>query len=199
MIKIRKYNAKDEWCVRKICMDTANKTCQTPKGRELVALLFVDYYLNCEPENVFVAEDEGAVCGYIVCSTNKTLFSEKMKQIYLPKIKKISFLFWIFAKICVKTSYKLDKDLNSGGFHMNIDLQHQGCKLGPKLLISMGQHLLNCGHENMYLVTANSKTRGYGFYTHFGFTKLKHCGGSSIALFYNLNNLKTNEIKYGVN
>lgn len=196
---IRKYQPQDFYSVRKICMDTASKNFQSDKRREFIATLFVDYYLHWESENVFVAEENGEVCGYIVCSTNKTLFNQKMKEIYLPKIKKISFFFWVFAKICVKTSWQLDSKLNSGGFHLNVSSKFQGKKIGPKLLNRLGQYLLDEGYSHMYLVTANKKTRGYGFYTHFGFKQFKKCGGNSIALCFNLNDINNNQIKYSNN
>ncbi len=177
-------------------MDTANKNFQSAKRREFVATLFVDYYLQWEAENVFVAEENDKVVGYVVCSTNKTLFNQKMKEIYLPKIKKISFFFWVFAKICVKTSWQLDSKLNSGGFHLNVSKNFQGKKIGPKLLNSLGQHLINEGYNYMYLITANKKTRGYGFYTHLGFKQFKKCLGNSIALCFNLKDVNNQLAKY---
>ena len=60
----------------------------------------------------------------------------------------------------------------------------------------MGVHLKDMGLKYMYLVTANRKTRGYGFYRHFGFDEVGKCGGGSIALSYDLNKIEENVKKY---
>ena len=66
MITIRKYKQEDKEFVRKICMDTAKGSFAVkPKKREAVAKMYIDYNINYEPENCFVAVDEdGTVCGY---------------------------------------------------------------------------------------------------------------------------------------
>ena len=196
MVTIRKFEEKDRNIIRKICMDTGKKSFQkSEKKRNFIALMWIDYYMDFEPDNIFVADDDGTACGYVLCSTNRELFNNKMKEVYIPKVKKISFLLWLFSKITVKTSYKLDGKFG-GGFHINIDDAHQGLKLGPKLLTTMGVHLKNKGLRYMYLVTANRKTRGYGFYKHFGFDEVGRCGGGSIALAYDLSKIEENVKKY---
>lgn len=192
MITIRKFRPADRAVIRKICMDTGKKSFQkSAKKREFIALMFIDYYLDYEPENVFVADDDGVACGYIVCSTNKQLFKEKMKQVYLPKIRKISLILAIFTRFCIRTSWRLDQQLGGGGFHINIDAAHQGQKIGPRLLTALGQHLAAAGHPYMYLITANRKTRGYGFYRHYGFTEVAKCPGGSLALAFDLSKIDT--------
>ncbi len=196
MITIRKFEERDRQAVRKICMDTGKKSFQkSEKKRDFIGIVWIDYYMDFEPENIFVVDDDGQACGYVCCSTNRELFNQKMKEIYLPKVKKISFILWLFTKILVKTSYKYDAKYG-GGFHINIDDAHQGLKLGPKLLTTMGVHLKGLGFKNMYLITANRKTRGYGFYRHFGFEEVGRCGGGSIALAYDLNKIEENVKKY---
>ncbi len=196
MITIRKFEEKDRETIRKICMDTGKKSFQhSEKKRDFIAIMWIDYYMDFEPENIFVADDDGTACGYIVSSTNSELFYQKMKEIYLPKIKKISLFLHLFSKIAVKTSYKYDKKYGAD-FHINVDDAHQGHKLGPKLLTTLGVYLKEKGVTHMYLVTANRKTRGYGFYTHFGFEEVGKCGGGSIALAFDLSKIDANVKKY---
>ena len=75
---IRKYNELDRESVRQICADTAMGIfSKKPKLREAIKIAYVDYYLDCEPQNVFVVEDNGTVGGYIVCSLEPTLFQHE--------------------------------------------------------------------------------------------------------------------------
>ncbi len=197
MIELRKYRTSDRDAVRKICIDTGAKSFQKKEDlRESLALMFVDYYLDFEPENVFVADDEGQVCGYIVTSTNKKLFEEKCMDVLYPKIKKIRWWLGVFFKICTKSSLKMDEMLGGGGFHINIDEAHQGNKLGPKLLTTMGVHLKKKGFKYLYLITKNRKTRGYSFYSHYGFEEICTFGIGQPALAFSLENIKEKVSKY---
>ena len=190
LINIVHYNQKYRDDIRKICADTAKGSfAKNPKKREAVCNTYIDYYLDCEPQNVFVATDEGKVCGYVVCSTNSNLYQNKFKQIYLKKTAKNSKILALFTKICLKVSKNLDEKY-SGGFHINIDSAQQGKKDGNLLLTALGQHLLKNNINYMYLVTQNRKTRGYGFYMHFGFKEVKRYFLGSLALVYDLNNLQ---------
>ena len=190
MIKIEKYTDKYRDTIRKICADTAKGSfAKNPKKREAICNTYIDYYLDCEPQNVFVATDNGVACGYVVCSTNSDLYQKQFKNIYLKQISKNSKILALFTRICLKVSKTLD-DKYSGGFHINIDGEHQGKRIGNYLLTALGQHLLKNNVNYMYLVTKNRKTRGYGFYNHFGFKEVKKYFLGSLALVYDLQNLK---------
>ncbi len=187
MIEIRKYKPEDREYVRKICMDTAKKGYnKNPRKRECIANMFIDYNIECEPENCFVAVEDDIPCGYMVCYTNRELFEEKMKKVYIPKIMKKSVVLGLFTKICVATNKKLYKQFGGGEFHINIDEKYQGKKIGPKLMTAMALHLRNNSQKYMYLVTQNRKTRGYGFYMHYGFFEAKKCGAGTLCLAYDV-------------
>lgn len=189
-MEIRKFKLEDEEDVRKICMATANgKYAIKPKYQKLCCLMFLDYFLKYEPENCLVVDEDGKVKGYIVCSVNRELFKSKMKQDLLKKIKKISLFHYLFTKICIATSDKMNKEYN-GQFHINIAPDSQGKHYGPKLLDALAIHLNSIGQKHMYLITANNKTRGYSFYKHYGFYEAKKYFGGSIALVYNTANIK---------
>ena len=197
-VLIREYREKDRDGVRKICADTAHKRYTVkPKLRDIMCNMYVDYYLEKEPENVIVAveEETGYVCGYIVCSTDAELFEESQKKIYTPMIKKKKWYLGVFNGICAKVSHKLDGKYG-GGFHINIATDRQGEKLGPKLLTAMGLHLKEKGVKYMYLVTQNRKTRGYGFYTHYGFKEVDRYFLGSVALVFDLDGIEEKKEKY---
>ena len=187
MLKIRKFIEADRDAVRKICKDTGKKSFQkSQKKREAICHMFLDYYLDNEPDNVMVADYDGTVVGYIVCSTDKHKYQDKMKNVYKKKIAKLCWYLGIFTSFCISTSKKLDDLLGGGGFHTNIRPDFQGQKIGPKLLDALAIHLKNKGHKYMYLITGSRKTRGYGYYMHYGFFEYKKCFGSSLALAYDV-------------
>ena len=195
---IRYFKPSDRDGVRKICADTSAEIYRKkPKLRECMCNMFVDYYIEQEPENVLVAEDEesGYICGYIVASTNPDKFKEKQKKVYSPMIRKKRLYLGWFNSICAVVSADLDKTYG-GGFHINIATDRQGEKLGPKLLTSMGVHHKNKGVKYLYLVTKNRKTRGYGFYSHYGFKEVKRYFLGSLALTFDLSGLEEKIKKY---
>lgn len=197
MIKIINYKEKYRGDIRKICADTAKGSFAKNKNkREAICNVYIDYYIDNEPENVFIALDEekDIACGYIVCSTNSKLFQKKFKETYLKKIKKNSFILYLFQKICLKVSKKLDQKYIAG-FHINIDNDYQGKKIGNLLLTKLGLHLIDNNINDMYLVTENKKTRGYGFYSHFGFKEVEKFFLGSLCLKYSLNKLITEHKK----
>lgn len=186
-IIIRPYAPRDRDGVRKICADTAySHYTVKQKLRECMCNMYVDYYLDEEPENVFVAVGgDGYVCGYIVASTDAEKFIYKQKSVYTPIIRnKVFYLGW-FNAICARVSHDLDGKFG-GGFHINVATDRQGGGIGPALLTAMALHLKKKGVKNMYLVTRSRKTRGYGFYSHYGFREVKRYFLGSRALVFDL-------------
>ncbi len=178
------YKEKDKETVRSICVQTAWKQfTRKPDHIRCVELMYVDYWLEQEPENVLVIRDTetGKAAGYIEASTDQEKFARVQKERYIPEILKRSWLLGNFHRICVGQSIKFDRKYG-GGFHINIDPAYQGKKLGPVLMNAMAEHLAAKGIENMYLITQNRKTRGYGFYTHIGFKEVKRYWNGSVAL-----------------
>ncbi|MDE6407098.1 MAG: GNAT family N-acetyltransferase [Anaeroplasmataceae bacterium] len=182
MIEIRKYQTKDNASVRSICMATAKKGF---RNKEVVCWMFLDYYLESESDHAYVLVDKEEVIGYIVASTNAQLYEKQMKEKWIPKIKEYSFFLGIFSKICLLVSKPLDRKY-SGGFHMNIAPNYQKLGLGKRLLAVMGNHLSLYGYPYLYLITENKRTRGYGFYKHYGFKVVKKYLTGSLALAYDI-------------
>ena len=200
MITFRKYTEADKEMVRKICMDTAKGSFSVkPKKREAVAEMYVDYNIFYEPENCFVAVDDGKVCGYCCYALDMAKLKETINKDIGKKVAKINPVYSWFLKICTSTSIKLSKLYGGSGFHLNVDDNHQGQAVGPKLLAIMGKHLQNLGYKYMYLVTESRKTRGYGFYMHYGFEEAKKCGLGTLCLTFDLSKIDEKLKKYNLN
>lgn len=185
MVEYRKYIPSDRETLRAIFKKEASYKGKNAGKRECVCYMFLDYYLDYEPENVIVAVDDGVVCGCIVGSTNPQQFLEKMKTQYLPKIAKVSFVWALFFKFCLKTNLVWD---NRGGygFHINIADGHQGKKIGTTLMQKAGENAKAQNKKFLYLVTANRKTIGYKFYHKLGFKETKKMFGGSILMTFDL-------------
>ena len=185
MLEIRRYRKTDETYVRKICMETAKRKYQ---NKQVICWMFLDYYLEYEAEHVFVLTYDEEVIGYIVCSVNSSLYENKMTETFLPKISKESKVLGIFTKLCIRVTASLNHQYY-GGFHMNITPKYQHLGLGKRLLDVMAYHLKLHGISYMYLVTENKKTKGYGFYKHYGFVSVKKYMGGPLAMVYDLHKL----------
>ena len=75
------------------------------------------------------------------------------------------------------------QDLKGGvAFHINIDHNYQGKKIGTKLMSAMAETMAQRGKKYLYLVTENKKTVGYAFYTRLGFKVTKRYIGGSLMM-----------------
>ena len=85
MLSIRKYNDNDYDDVRYVCLNSDGDALKGTGGKFLL-LTYCDYYIENEPENCFVLDDDGKAVGYILCTEDFDNFYEKFKAHYLPAI-----------------------------------------------------------------------------------------------------------------
>lgn len=182
MIEIRKYQVKDYQAVRQICMETAKKGF---RNKEVICWMFLDYYLESESEHAYVLIDKEVVIGYIVASTNAKLYQKQMKEKWIPKIRRKSFILGLFSRISLRISNPLNKEYG-GSFHMNITPKYQRLGLGKRLLDVLKEHLRIQGNSYLFCITENRRTRGYGFYKHYGFKTIKRYITGSLVLRYDI-------------
>ncbi len=183
-VVVRPFEEGDRNALREILKNEASYTTKggkNPGKRECLCYMYSDYYFDFEPQNVLVAVDDGKVCGFIVVSTDSELFQSKMREIYIPKIRKHSLVWAYFHLICCMVNRKQDEN-GGGAFHINIDHRHQGKRIGTKLMASMEELLKTRGKRYMYLVTENKRTAGYKFYSKLGFKISKRYIGGSLMM-----------------
>lgn len=185
---IRPYQEADREILRNILKEVASYSTKGGKNqgkKEALCWMYSDYYFDWEPENVLVSVDDGQVCGFIVGSTDVDLFQSKMKEIYIPKISKVSIIWAIFHRICIAVNRK--QDVKGGvAFHINIADGNQGKGIGRSLINGMMDLMVQKGQSYLYLVTENKKTVGYKFYTRLGFRVTKHYPGGSLMMVKDL-------------
>ncbi|MFA6666864.1 MAG: GNAT family N-acetyltransferase [Bacilli bacterium] len=185
--KIRKIKTNDFHEVRNICRETSDShICNSEIKLKISCLLFVEYYIQYEPENCFVCiNDTGEICGYIVASTNCIKFAEMMKKDILSRSEFKNIAHRVFGYFVLKNSIKADKKYGVG-FHMNVKEKYQGNRIGPRLLDELCNHIRQKGFESIYLITRNRKTRGYSFYSHYGFKEVYQNMFGNLILAYNI-------------
>lgn len=151
---IRPYQESDRDILRNILKEVASYSTKGGKNqgkKEALCWMYSDYYFDWEPENVLVSVDGGQVCGFIVGSTDFDLFQSKMKEIYIPKISKVSKIWALFHRICIAVNRK--QDVKGGvAFHINIADGHQGKGIGRSLMNGMMDMMAQRGQSYMYLV-----------------------------------------------
>ena len=183
-VVIRPFEEGDRERLREILKTVASYTVKggkNPGKKECLCWMYSDYYFDWEPQNVLCAVDDGVLCGFIVASTDTELFQNKMREIYVPKIRRVSKIWAFFHLICLRVNRKQDE---KGGvaFHINIDNGHQGKKIGTKLMDAMAALCAERGKDYLYLVTEGKQTAGYKFYRRIGFHETKHYPGGSVML-----------------
>ena len=173
-MEIRSFDEKD----RENCRDICHKTATAPeyvKSKELVCLLYCDYYLDNEPDNCFVLVDDcDNAVGYILCAEDEKAFGKGMKP-YLKKVRKLSFGQW-FAHLIEGV---LDKSVaKKYPAHLHIDILPEGQRqgYGSKILGALETHLQSKGIQGVRLGVGGLNEGAHRFYEANGYVLLRDYG-----------------------
>lgn len=187
MYTVRKYISSDKERLRFICKETTGE--ENKKNEALldsIAVIFNDYFTENEPDNIFVAvNDDNIPVGYVICSTDISLFKKKMFREYSKRVKDVypSSVFMHYASVIAvliaKKKYRT---------HLHIDLlpeaQRQG--LGTRLIDSLCLHLKEKGIKNVSVMTISKKSSGYKFYKKYGFRQFLKISPDRISMTYDI-------------
>lgn len=94
-VVIRGYDSSDRAAIREICCEAARQQPNPlfQQDNELVAMLFLDYYVDYEPDCCFVAEANGRVVGYIVGCKDTDDYEKVLRRRIVP---------WVLLRIARK-------------------------------------------------------------------------------------------------
>lgn len=178
-MQIRKYRESDRDSVREICKQTAfDSYKKDPRKLETVPIMFCDYFIEQEPENVFVlANDDDEAVGYIICAADYEKFSRKMSNEYMQRVKNTRRTECMYLKVFLH----FVKQMKDRPVHMHIDIlpdyQRQGW--GTKLIDTLVAHLKEQGIDHLSIISVNPNSAGFNLYKKYGFSEhKKHIGGS---------------------
>lgn len=183
---IRDYRHEDAKKLRFICMETAFEDYRKdPVKRESVPIMFLDYFIEQEPELVSVlANDQDEAVGYVICSRDYGKFQEKMQGEYRQRLLEkapgeVAFLDGFLPAL---------EKIQDKPTHLHIDLlpeaQHQGW--GKNLIYSLGVKLRQRGEHYLSICCNSRGSDGYPFYRRLGFYEIYDYGNDVVSLTLNL-------------
>jgi ribosomal protein S18 acetylase RimI-like enzyme len=174
LMEIRSFDEKDRENCREICHKTATAP-EYVKSKELVCLLYCDYYLDNEPDNCFVLvdNDDNAI-GYILCGEKQWAYEKAMKP-YLKKVRRLSFKQWLSHAV----EGLLDKSVaKKYPAHLHIDILPEGQRkgYGSKLIDTLESHLKEKGVKGIRLGVGGDNEGAHKFYEAKGYTLFRNYG-----------------------
>ncbi len=182
MITVRPYNKKDFRYVQDICLATSWLAEEdTPTNRAMLCAMFCDYYLDNQGEFCFVAVDDNDVpVGYILCSADCDDYHDKMTELYLPLVRKISGTQFFKWNAEVKLQERYSRQGYTAHLHVDIlpDFQHQG--VGTQLIQSLEKHLKEKFVEGIYLICGSKNESARAFYEKNGYEDIDYITGAVV-------------------
>lgn len=171
MISIRKYEEKDSDGVRFTCLNS-DDAVMSDELCEFILHTFCDYYIEHEPENCFVLDDNGKAVGYIICTEDYDKFKEIFDREYLPLNKDLGdeLYQWAEDSTVLQNKYKADYPA-----HLHIDIlpEYQRQGWGGKLLNALFEHLRSKGIKGVMLTAGTDNINAGSFYKKYGFEYLE--------------------------
>jgi len=182
---IRLYQPKDKENCIQICYDTGylgNSAAGHFSDKKLFGLLFCEYYLDYEPENCFVVDDQGQAVGYIIGTTDTLRYTKEFNKKMVQRIlKRMLFsTLWKYNKDCLwilKEAFNasLGTEMNAiyreYPAHLHIDIweQYRRKGLGFQMMDVFLEHLRKQGVRGIHLGTTNKNEQAVPFYQKYGF------------------------------
>ena len=172
MVTIRKYEEKDKENVQFVCLNSEGpeEAPDEATGR-FILITFCNYYLEHEPENCFVVDDDGRAVGYIICAENYDKYKEIFDRDYLPLTEEFGPERYRWA---LTSSDPQGVVKNEYPAHLHIDIlpEYQRLGMGGKLVTALCEHLTEKGIKGVCLTCGPKNERAMNFYKKRGFTLL---------------------------
>ena len=169
MITIRPYRLEDRENVRRVCCHLKPEEPLEERAHESLLTIFCDYYIECEPDNCFVAaDDNGVVIGYVYCAENYRQYRERFLRDYASKLKERRLGCYGAALMPVFYAKNYPAHL-----HIDVLEPYQRMGLGHQLVDALAAHLRAKGIPGVMLVVGRSNVKGRNFYEKYGFKRLR--------------------------
>lgn len=172
MITIRKYEARDSENVKFACLNAEGyNSIPNEATAQLVLHTFCEYYIEREPDNCFVVDDDGRAVGFIISAESFEPYKKTLHEEYCPLVKPLgeTRYGWSVASTDI---YEKFKDEYPAHFHINILPEYQRVGAGGKLINTLFEHYRKKGIKGIMLGCNNQNEVGINFYKKYGFTVL---------------------------
>lgn len=172
MVSIRKYEEKDREDVHFV-----NHNSDGPEEvpNYLTGLFylntFCNYYIEHEPENCFVLDDDGRAVGYILCAENFDRFKEIFDSEYLPRSDSYGEDRYEWASTAYLRQEEFKEDYPAH-FHVDILPEYQRMGMGGKMVDTLCAHLKQKGVKGVCLTCGPRNEKAMKFYEKHNFTLL---------------------------
>lgn len=172
MLSIRKYEEKDYDDVCYTCLNSEEDNDMSESLCEFVLHTFCEYYIEQEPENCFVLDNDGKAVGYIICAEDYDKFKAKFDAEYFPRSLHLGEDRISWAKTAYLLHEKFKEDYPA---HLHIDIlpAYQRGGFGGKLVAALSEHLAAKGIKGVMLTTGTANTTANNFYKKYGFEELE--------------------------
>jgi len=174
MLTIRPYQPGDKEDVRRVCMHAKpGETVEINPARAASLATYCDYYIECEPQNCFVAADgSGKVVGCVWCAEDYWRYYRRFAKEYLPGMrglplrKRADYRFAAWMPRWFAPKYPA---------HLHIDVlgEYQRQGLGSQLMDALAAHLRAKGVPGVMLVVSAGNEKGMNFYRKYGFRQVR--------------------------
>ncbi len=170
-VVIRRYDSSDRAAIREICRQAASQQPNPlfQQDNELVALLFLDYYVDHEPDCCFVAESNGRVVGYIAGCKDTDEYERVLRRRIGPRVllriaRKIVTLqyrgketyralwWYLMMRLGAVSADEVRPPLDKypAHSHFNVAPGYRGQRIGYKLGVALEGHLRKRGIRGIH-------------------------------------------------
>jgi ribosomal protein S18 acetylase RimI-like enzyme len=185
LLNVRAYASMDRTAVRAIAFDTGfmgESIDWLWRDRESFADLVTNYYLHREPQSVLVAEDHGAVVGYLTGCVD----SQRCRGAAAAEIRRlvrrgalfrpgVAGFFWRSAFDILRDREALEDALSDprwpAHLHINLLPAGRGRGLGRRLMHAWLDRLRAARVPGVHLGTLAENHNAIGFFESCGFTR----------------------------
>ncbi|NCA68476.1 MAG: GNAT family N-acetyltransferase, partial [Clostridia bacterium] len=132
-MRIRPYEEKDRDCVKVVSVRTGgNPTAE--KDKRALWCLFLDYYIEIEPDCCFVAaDDDDNAVGFVIAASDHIEYEKIYREKYLAKLSRIKWHYGVYKRFELLLSRKFGKKYKAH-LHIDINPEYQRAGLGHRLM-----------------------------------------------------------------
>lgn len=190
MVELRPYRAGDLDALYDICLvtgDMGRDATALHSDRKALGHLYSAPYGVIEPEQVFVAEDEGGVAGYVVGTHDTDAFAAKLEREWWPKLRE-HYAQVDEAALTATDRMRIAAIREPGHnpteivarypahIHMNLLPRLRGQRIGTGLLRLWIAQARDAGVTGIHLGANTGNTGGVAFWTRSGFAPVAEIG-----------------------
>ena len=185
MVELRPYRADDLEALYEICLltgDAGQDASPLHNDRKAVGHIYAAPYGVLEPTNVFVAEDDEGVAGYVVGTYDTRAFNARLEREWWPALRAhYAQATDLTAADRERVAYMHRPGDNPpdivaqypAHIHMNLLPRLRGQRVGTGLLQLWIAQARQAGVSGIHLGASPSNAGGIAFWTRSGFTPLR--------------------------